>query len=371
MKSPGTFTAISLAADLDLTNPEPTLGGRAVAGQMRRTMRAGAAAISLATATMVLAATQPPAFTTGDVDLAALIIHGTATNPTGDAMADLFDGELKRTSDGGLVYANLLGGPVGLYGATRADSDTDVISIGNGPDAAPQLAELLESTVPPTGVFGVNYEFDARAKTQVLNVFTDAEALSRRNAKKSVDDAGDVDCTGAISCRTDPRTQITTVTYPDGVIAMIERINDLTLVAYHSLGSGVLGRPAPAPSPTPQAGPSSPASADPAPATAAPAPAAPPAPPAPSASAPAAPAADTGPRLNVVRPAPDFTPGRSTSTGTSTSQVKPGLPEAVESLTGTVTDMLNRVSDTVKKVFNRDATGPATGNLGSAPPSGE
>lgn len=337
-------------------------------------MRAGAAAIGLATVTMVLAATQPPALTTGNVDLAALIIHGTATNPTGDAMADLFDGELKRTSDGGLVYANFLGGPVGLYGATRDDSDTEVISVGDGPDDAAKLAELLDSTAPPTGVFHVNYEFDARAKTQVLNVFTDAEALARHDAKTSVDDAGDVDCTGAISCHTDPRTQITTVTYPDGVIAMIQRINDLTLVAFNTLGSGVLSRDAPVAPPAPQAAPSSPAPAAPAPVApvpvTAPAPAPAAAPPAPPPDAAAAPAADTGPRLNVLRPAPDFTPGRSTSTDTSTSQVKPGLPEAVENLTGTVTDALNRVSDTVKKVFNRGAGTPATGKPGTAPPSG-
>ncbi|AQT78666.1 hypothetical protein B1R94_04515 [Mycolicibacterium litorale] len=335
-------------------------------------MRAGAAAISLATTIMVLAATQPPALATKDVDLAALIVHGTATNPTGDAMADLFDGELKRTSDGGLVYANVLGGPVGLYGATRGDSDTEVMSVGDGPDDAARLAGLLDSTAPATGLFHVNYEYDTRAKTQVLNVFTDAEAMSRHDAKTSLDDAGGVDCTGAITCHTDPSTQITTVTYPDGVVAMIQRINDLTLVAYKTLGSALLGGAGPADPPAPPAPPApTPPPTPPDPSSpAAPAPAAPQVPAAPSADHSTAPADKPGPRLNILRPAPHFAPGRTAPTGTSSTQVKPDLPESVTSLTETVTGVLNRFSDTVKKVFNRDAGAPATGPPGTAPLAG-
>ncbi len=328
-----------------------------MAGRLRDTVRAGAAAISLAAATLVLATTQPQALTSPDVGLTALIMSGTPSNPTGNAMADLFGGELIPSPVGGRYLG-------GLDGA-----DTDVIAVGDAPDAAAQLAELLDSTTEPAAAVYVRYEFDARAQTQVLNVFTDAEALTRRSSKKSVDLSGSVDCTGALTCQTDPRTQVTTVTYPDGVVALIERINDITLVAYKTLGASVLGHLEPVGRPTPEPAAAPPASvpvaaaADPAP----PADAATPAPPAP------APAADRGPRLNILRPAPDFSPGRSPSSSTSSTVVKPGLPEAVENLTGTVNDMLTRVSDTVKRVLGRPtdtATDtPATGTFGSAPPA--
>ncbi|TGD84411.1 hypothetical protein BayCH28_25630 [Mycolicibacterium sp. CH28] len=338
-----------------------------MAGRIRGTTRASAAAISLATAVVVLAATQPADFGTPNFDLAALIIRGTASDLTSDAMAGLIGGELGQEPDGGPMYTNYPGGPIDLDGATRAD-DADVISVGDGPDAAAQLTELLNSTAEPNQVFHVNYEFDAHAQTQVLNVFTDAEALTRHDSKKSVDTSGNVDCTGAVTCQTDPRTQVTTVTYPDGVVAVIERIKDITLVAYQTLGASVLGhliepaRPtSPEPTTAPQANGPVVTAADPV----QPADAPPPAPAVP------APAADRGPRLNVLRPAPNFSPGRSPSSSASSTPVKPGLPAAVENLTGTVNDMLTRVSDTVKRVFNQDASAPATGRPGSASPAGE
>jgi hypothetical protein len=53
--------------------------------------------------------------------------------------------------------------------------------------------------------------------------------------KPVVDALGRVDCTGAVSCKTDPNTNVTTVTYPDGAVALVQQINDMTVVAYKSL----------------------------------------------------------------------------------------------------------------------------------------
>ncbi|WP_396925774.1 hypothetical protein [Mycolicibacterium sp.] len=319
---------------------------------MRSTLRGGAAALSLAVATMVVASTQPQALSTPDFDLAALIIHGTPENPTGDALFDLFDGEFKHSADGGILYANYLGGPVGLYGAMQAaDTDTEVL-------ADDDLMLELAAPVDPSGnVFHINYEFDARAQTQVVNVFTDANSMANHDSKPSVDSSGGVDCTGTTSCRTDPRTQITTLTYPDGVVAIIQRINNITLVAYKTLGSAVRGQPTPTPAPdaTP-----APAAAQPGPAASAPADPTPPPDPTPAPeppATPAAPAANTGPRLNVVRPAPDFTPGRSDGSAV-TSGAGTSLSDKADKL---VNDLLTRVSDTVKGLLDHTATGPGTG----------
>lgn len=335
---------------------------------MTSTLRGGAAVLSLATATMLLAATQPPALSTPNFDLAALIIHGTPANPTGDAMFDLFDGEFKHRPDGGFLYANYLGGPVGLYGALQPDTDNAVLPIDNGADDTSTITEIMESTDPSGNVFHINYEFDAHAQTQIINVFTDANALTNHDSKPSVDKSGGVDCTGTTSCKTDPRTQITTLTYPDGVVAIVERINNITLVAYKTLGSavrGVLGparSAAPAPTAAPQSDPSVPST---------PAPPTEPAPPTAStptpASAPAAPAASTGPRLNVVRPAPDFTPGRS-SGPTATSDAGPSLSQKADKF---VNDVLSTVSDTVNHLFNHTAPPSGTGGPAPAPPAGE
>ncbi|MCX2933383.1 hypothetical protein ORI20_24225 [Mycobacterium sp. CVI_P3] len=332
---------------------------------MRSALRGGAAAVSLALATMLLASTQPQALTTPDVDLAALIIHGTATNPTGDAMVDIFDGEFRHPADGGFLYANYLGGPIGLYGAMQGNAEEEVLTIGDGPGDAATLAELLDSTDQSGNVFHINYEFDARAETQVLNVFADPDALTAHDSKPSVDRSGGVDCTGTTTCRTDPRTRITTLTYPDGVVAVVERIDDITVVTYRMLGAAVLGHldttrseaPASAPAPVPQPTPA-PSAAEPP----APTPADPPLAPA---------AASAGPRLNVVRPAPDFTPGRSAAP-TSSSGPQPSLSDKADTL---VNDVLTRVSDTVNntlnKMFNRGAAGSGTGKVATPTPAGE
>lgn len=303
-------------------------------------------AVSLALVTMVVASTQPQALSTPNFDLAALVIHGTPKNPTGDALFDLFDGEFKHSADGGILYANYLGGPLGLYGATQAaDTDTEVLA-GDGR----LLAELVDPSDQSGNVFHINYEFDAHAQTQVVNVFTDANALVNHDSKPSVDSSGGVDCTGTTSCHTDPRTQIATLTYPDGVVAIIQRINNITLVAYRTLGP-IRSQPAPVPDATP----APPAAQPDPPAPAAPPPAEPTPTPAP-ATTPAAPAANTGPRLNVVRPAPDFTPGR--SDGADTPNAGPSLSDKADKL---VNDVLTRVSDTVKGLLDHTATGRGSG----------
>lgn len=308
-------------------------------GHFARPLRGGVAGLSLALATMVLAATHPQAVSTPVVGLAALVFQDTTINPAGDAMVDIFD-----------------------YKVLQPDADTQVLSIGGGSDDAATLAELLDSTDPSNNVFHINYEFDARAKVQVLTVFTDSNALANHDSTHTVDQAGGVNCTGAAICHTDPSSGATTITYPDGVVAVVERINDIAVVAYKTLGAAVLGhlKPPAVDAPAPQAAPPQAEPADPAPAAADP-PSAP-------ADVPAAPAAaSTGPRLNVVRPAPDFTPGRSGVTTTSPG-AKSDLSDTTDKF---VNDVLNTVSDTVNHIFNRDNAPAGVGKAGTPPSAAE
>ncbi|WP_142389884.1 hypothetical protein [Mycobacterium sp. shizuoka-1] len=299
----------------------------------RRPLRAGAVGVSLALAAMVVAATEPQTVSTPVVGLAGLVFPDATVHPAADAIVEFFD-----------------------YKILPADRDSALLSIG-GPDDAATLAELLDSTAPSTNVFHVNYEFDADAKVQVLNVFTDANALNTHDSTKSVDPSGGVNCTGATICHTDPRTHTTTLTYPDGVVAVVERINDLAVVAYRSLGAAVLGHldplPPAEPAPEPASVPASPAP-DPAPADE-------------PAGAPAAPAASVGPRLNVMRPAPDFTPGRPAAPSSS-GGAKPALADTTEKF---VTNVLTQVSDTVNRLFKRDGARSGVGKPSTPAPTAD
>lgn len=224
--------------------------------KFRISARASAAAIGLAGGLMMLASTQPQAFASSNFDLAALFVHSSASNPSGDAFLDIFDGELRRDPSGGIVYANKLGGPMGVYGSfLTKDDEPDLISAG-GPEGAAQLTALLNSTtehpkgdtapLTPSAVASESY---STANSHVLNVFADPatmnDHLSQQNSqagsRPTIDDQGEVDCAGALICRTDPSTQATTVTYPDGVVAVVQKVNDLTVVAYNAIRDRTLG----------------------------------------------------------------------------------------------------------------------------------
>jgi hypothetical protein len=333
------FASCAAVSGIHLNDSDLSWRGRSVLGHFARPLRGGVAALSLALSTMVLAATHPQAVSIPVVGLAALVFHD-VTNPAGDAMVDIFD-----------------------YKALQPDADEQVLSIGGGSDDAATLAELLDSTDPSANVFHINYEFDARAKVQVLTVFTDSNAQATHESKQTVDQAGGVNCTGAAICHTDPSSGTTTITYPDGVVAVVERINDIAVVAYRTLGAAVLGhlKPPAVDAPAPQAAtpPAEPAAPVPAPA-ADPAPA--------PAGTPAAPAAaSTGPRLNVVRPAPDFTPGRSGVTTTS-----PGANSDLSKTTDKfVADVLTKVSDTVNHLLNPESAPSGVGKVGTPPSPAE
>lgn len=281
-----------------------------------------------------------------------------------------------QTPDG-FVRASF-GGPLAPFGT----NSSDVLAIGDGASDTTELTALLKGSAPSTGAvvpdspYRAAYEAGATPGVNAPNDFPATEAAAPAPApfagagapipapKSVVDEQGRVDCTGAVSCKTDPVTQVTTVTYPDGVVAIVQKVNDLTVVAYKTLTEYLppsvqtLMPPIPTKAPPIVAAP--------------PPPAPPPLPEIPSMSAqptldetvtatidPGPPAPDLldpsdsgpGPRVNVTRPPMDFSP----NSGPDRPD-KPNGPNGFPGL-GKVKDALGSVVDAVG-----DAVGKAVGS---------
>jgi hypothetical protein len=154
-------------------------------------------------------------------------------------------------SQGGFLYAAYQG-PLNIFEPQVADIRADVMAIGAGPADAAEMAELLATAglaeppapasaaatgVPgppgglPEGVF-VFPDPGSGPASVPESAATSKQAL---NFRPVLDDKGRVDCSQAVSCQTDPVTNTTTVTFSDGVVAVVQKVNDLTLVAYRTV----------------------------------------------------------------------------------------------------------------------------------------
>ncbi|MEI6253015.1 MAG: hypothetical protein WCP30_09445 [Mycobacteriaceae bacterium] len=310
---------------------------------MKDTLRAGATAIGVATGLLALASTA-------------------------------------QTPDG-YIHASF-GGPLDVF-SSSSSSPAEVLAIGDGTNDASELAALLKGPVGltpkdggnPNSPYRVAYEAGATpspitGSMTVPPMETPATAAPTRKdaailpSKPVVDSQGKIDCSGSLSCHTDPTTNITTVTYPDGVVAIVQKINDLTVVAYKTLTGALptqissLLPPVPttplpqlaavAPAPVPTATPTAPVIA-PQPVVTPQAPetasaSIDPGPPAPS---PNLDVTNSGPKINVTTPPKDFSAGTGTGTngtGTGTNLPAPNVP----SLGGAVKDTIGGVVDAVK-----------------------
>jgi hypothetical protein len=311
-----------------------------------------------------------------------------------------------QTPDG-FVRASM-GGPLAPFGIGNTTSD--VLSIGDGASDPSELAALLKGAAPNTGAglldspYRAAYEAGATPGVTPPNVLPDTDPIgapapttgaTQLPAPKSVvDSQGRVDCTGAVSCQTDPVTQVTTVTYPDGVVAIVQKVNDLTVVAYKTLTEYLppsvqtLLPPVPTNAPPVVAAPPPPMASVPSPPPQTPAvlapptqdetvaPAIDPGPPAPDVLDPSE--SRSGPRVNVTRPPMDFSPGSGldgpgTPNGPKTNF--PGLGKVKDAL-GSVVDA---VGDAVGKAVgpgaagkvSRDETGPSGPSGPSADDAGQ
>lgn len=315
-------------------------------------LRAGAAAVGVASGLMVLASTS-------------------------------------QTTDG-FIHASF-GGPMDVFSNT---SSSDVLVIGDGTSDASELAAILQgptSTSPgvPDSPIRAAFEAGSAPGPTTPNVMPLVDPTAAPAIKDSailpvkpvVDSQGHVDCTGALSCKTDPVTNITTVTFPDGVIAIVQKINDLTVVAYKTMTDFLPADvkallPAPVTTSPSALAAQAPASVQSTPTAAVPSSAPTSAPPtaAPETSAPSfdpgplAPPDNElmspngqrpGPKVNVTRGPIDFSPD------SSTSPQKPVLGKMKDAL-GTA---VNTVTDAIGKALSPGASGKPT-TSGGSPRSG-
>lgn len=293
----------------------------------------------------------------------------------------------------GFVPASF-GGPLGLFDSSSAAAMADVVNIGDGPTDANELATLLKTAGPITSSTSeplqATFTPGAVPNTAELNVAPSAGPVSAPVNKQAaglkpvLDNHGNVDCSRAVSCQTDPVTHVTTVTYPDGVVAIVQQLTDMTLVAYKTVGQAIqdgvgsllqlpktpVALPAEVQVPTPVpvvAAPAAEPAADPTPqvnarhdsASVETGPAAPSAPTAPDITA-----STVRPRLTITNPPTDFGPDRAgPPSGGTVPQLPAGtlgvLKDAVDSMVSAVTGGGN--------TFSPGAGGSATksGNTGS------
>lgn len=277
-------------------------------------------------------------------------------------------------------------GPLGLFGPDSLDT-SDVIAVGGAGDES-ALAALLKSTAPRSTANQRNqlsYASGTTAGATAANALPAAEPPITAGPSATgplatgktptVDEQGRVDCTGAVSCLLDPATNITTVTYPDGTTAVVQRINGMTLIAYKNLpetlddkSQGQPKTPAPQSIPAPLPAPAAPEK--PSPLASVPVPTTTDAPPAdspavdtapevnpgPAAATPAAPSpgispSTVRPRVTVTKPPQDYSPSRP-SAPAAASTAQPGVSRALEA----VKDAVNTVVEAVGNAVNPGAS---------------
>ena len=280
-------------------------------------------------------------------------------------------------------------GPLAVFGNAAPEDPSDLLAIGDGFGDVGELAAILNG---PTS--GASTETPARVVLEAgarpigdpaATGVTAAEAPTIKQSltlpKNPVVDAqGRVNCTGSVSCLTDPVTKVTTVTYADGVIALVQRVNDLTVVAYKSMTQVLPEQvqallPPPIQLPLPAVAPRPAAAAPPVqnPAVQNPAvqnPAVQP----PTVEDPAPPAeisaSTVRPRIVVTKPPRDFGPGKTSPTnqtgGITIPAVKPTSPlDVVRDAIGSVVDAVTGRQNPSKAV--KAPTSPTSPSAPSVP----
>ena len=106
------------------------------------------AAVGVATSVAGVAATQPASISTSLVDLAALIVVGSSTNPSGAGVEDFFQGKFNDpiyTGPNGddITYVNFFTGPLGIKAALEANAGEPNAILASGWGAANASLLLL------------------------------------------------------------------------------------------------------------------------------------------------------------------------------------------------------------------------------------
>ena len=162
----------------------------------------GAAAVGVTTSLVGVAATQPGSISAPLVDLAALIVVGSSTNPSGAGVEDFFGGKFRDpmyTGPNGddITYVNFWDGPAGIQAALAANADDDrnaVLSSGWGaanasllllaqnPEFRDNTVFILDNDVArPDGGFGTRYPWFALIGVNPIPTPSEVPALAAVN----------------------------------------------------------------------------------------------------------------------------------------------------------------------------------------------
>jgi hypothetical protein len=158
------------------------------------------AAVGVATSVAGVAATQPASISASLVDLAALIVVGSSTNPSGAGVEDFFEGKFRDpiyTGPAGddIVHVNFLTGPLGIKQALAANQGERNAIIASGwgaanlslllllddPDLSDTVVILDNDVARPDGGFGTRYPWFALIGVNPFPTPSQTPALSTVN----------------------------------------------------------------------------------------------------------------------------------------------------------------------------------------------
>ncbi|KUI34379.1 PE-PPE domain-containing protein [Mycobacterium sp. IS-1590] len=156
----------------------------------------GVAAVGVASSVVGLAATQPASISASLVDLTALIVVGSSTNPTGAGVADFFEGKFTDPVYTGvdgkdIVYVDFRTGPAGIEQALRDNAGEQNAVLASGWGAANASLLLLRNrsdlkdtvfildndVARPDGGFGTRYPWFALIGVNPIPTPSDVPAL--------------------------------------------------------------------------------------------------------------------------------------------------------------------------------------------------
>lgn len=150
----------------------------------------------MATSVVGLAATQPASISASLVDLTALVVVGSSTNPTGAGVADFFEGKFRDPVYTGvdgkdIVYVDFRTGPAGIEQALRDNAGEQNAVLASGWGAANASLLLLRNrsdlgntvfildndVARPDGGFGTRYPWFALIGVNPIPTPSDVPAL--------------------------------------------------------------------------------------------------------------------------------------------------------------------------------------------------
>ena len=164
------------------------------------------AAVGVATTIAGVAATQPASISASPVDLAALIVVGSSTNPSGAGVEDFFGGKFNNplyTGPNGddIVHVNFLSGPLGIKQALEANAGEHNAVIASGwgaanlsllmllhdADLSKTVVVLDNDVAAPDGGFGTRYPWFALIGVNPFPTPSETTALAAVNTSYEYD----------------------------------------------------------------------------------------------------------------------------------------------------------------------------------------